>query len=181
MNTAAEIIKKTLSMHRVAEFYGFKPNRAGFISCPFHKETAASLKLYKEPGRGWYCFGCGRGSSVIDFVAQLFNITFAQAIVRLNFDFGLGLTNEKPDSRQIAEYREKRRQEQADYAKRKAEYDEKTALYRRLFHARIHKAPKSPDEPWDDEFCEALRKLDILDYYFDNNHLGYINYYFGNN
>jgi len=65
MNTAVEIIKQTLSMHEVVEHYGFTQNRAGFISCPFHSEKTASLKIFKDGG--WKCFGCGRGNSVIDF------------------------------------------------------------------------------------------------------------------
>jgi DNA primase len=29
------------------------------------------LHVYPEAGRGWYCFGCGRGGSVYDFAALL--------------------------------------------------------------------------------------------------------------
>ena len=31
--------------------------------------------MYADPARGWYCYGCGRGGSVIDFAAALWNIT----------------------------------------------------------------------------------------------------------
>jgi hypothetical protein len=27
--------------------------------------------VYQEPGRGWYCFGCGRGGSIYDLAALL--------------------------------------------------------------------------------------------------------------
>jgi len=27
--------------------------------------------VYREPGRGWYCFGCGRGGSIYDLAALL--------------------------------------------------------------------------------------------------------------
>jgi len=78
-------------MIEVAQRYGFTPNKVGFISCPFHLgDHKPSLKLYSK-GRGWHCFSCNRGGSVIDFTAELFNLTPLAAVERLNTDFGLGL------------------------------------------------------------------------------------------
>ena len=92
MNRTAEIIKQSLSMQEVAEKYGFYPNRAGFIQCPFHTgDHTASLKVYPEKGGGFYCFGCKAHGSVIDFVMRLFDCSFQTALERLNSDFGLGL------------------------------------------------------------------------------------------
>lgn len=82
-------------MDEVARFYGFKPNHANFICCPFHREKSASLKLY--PGsRGWHCFGCGRGGSVIDFVSELHGLDSIGAVRRLNEDFHLALPVDRP-------------------------------------------------------------------------------------
>lgn len=89
--SAAQIIKETLSMQQVIEHYGFKANKAGFIPCFIHKEKTASLKIYKEPDRGWHCFGCGAGNNSIDFVMKLFNISFNEAIVRIDNDFNLNI------------------------------------------------------------------------------------------
>jgi len=166
MNSIADEIKRSLSMDSVARLYGFTPNRAGDILCPFHAEKTPSLKIYAEPGRGWHCFGCGQGGSVIDFVMQLFHIPFLAAVVRLNADFALGLTNEKPD-RQItqkreAELREATRKREAF----EAEYISKADTFRRLWHAKIYKAPAGPlDEP-DPEYVEACKRLDALDAWF---------------
>lgn len=92
MNRTAEIIKQSLSMQEVAEKYGFYPNRAGFIQCPFHTgDHTASLKVYQEKGGGFYCFGCKAHGSVIDFVMRLFDCSFQTALERLNSDFGLCL------------------------------------------------------------------------------------------
>lgn len=92
MNRTAEIIKQSLSMQEVAEKYGFYPNRAGFVQCPFHTgDHTASLKVYTEKGGGFYCFGCKAHGSVIDFVMRLFDCSFQTALERLNSDFGLGL------------------------------------------------------------------------------------------
>lgn len=75
--------------------YGLKPNRAGFICCPFHGERTPSLKLYPN-NRGWYCFGCQTGGDVIKFVELYFKCSFIEACKRLNADFCLGLTFDGP-------------------------------------------------------------------------------------
>lgn len=93
MNTkelAAEI-KMRVSMRDICERYGLNVNGAGFINCPFHAgDNTASLKIYKG-NKGWHCFGCGAGGSVIDFVMMFFNIGFKQAVIRLDGDFDLKL------------------------------------------------------------------------------------------
>lgn len=86
---AAEI-KERLTARQVIEAYGFHPNRAGYIQCPFHAgDRHGSLKIYDGDKTGWHCFGCGAGSTVIDFVMKLFNINFRQACLRLDADFSL--------------------------------------------------------------------------------------------
>lgn len=46
--------------------------------CPFHKDGSPSLYIYKG-GQRWYCFGCGKGGDVIDFVRELHRVDFLQA------------------------------------------------------------------------------------------------------
>ena len=87
---AAKQITSTLKMRDVAEFYGFKVNKSGFMCCPFHKEKTASLKIY-DGDRGFSCFGCNTNGSVIDFVMKLFEMDFQQAIRKIDYDFNLGL------------------------------------------------------------------------------------------
>ena len=42
-------IKRTYSMASIIGRYGFGPNRAGFISCPFHTgDRTASMKIYER-------------------------------------------------------------------------------------------------------------------------------------
>jgi hypothetical protein len=45
--------------------------RSGKVRCPFHTDGTPSLHVYPEPGRGWYCYGCGRGGTVYDLAALL--------------------------------------------------------------------------------------------------------------
>ena len=92
----ASEIKGRLTAQEVFEFYGFQPDRSGFLQCPLHQgDRHGSLKVY-EGGRGWHCFGCGRGGSVIDFVMELFGLSFHEACLKLNEDFRLGLSDRKP-------------------------------------------------------------------------------------
>jgi len=51
---------------------GRSPNRAGKVLCPFHDDTVPSLQLY--PDGSFYCFGCGKGGTIIDFAAHLWHI-----------------------------------------------------------------------------------------------------------
>ncbi|HTB70751.1 MAG TPA: CHC2 zinc finger domain-containing protein [Solirubrobacteraceae bacterium] len=51
----------------VRELTGREADRAGKVLCPFHRETRPSLQLYRDGS--FYCFGCRRGGSIIDFAA----------------------------------------------------------------------------------------------------------------
>jgi hypothetical protein len=50
---------------------GLRVGRSGKLRCLFHDDRHPSLHVYQEAGRGWYCFGCGRGGSVYDLAALL--------------------------------------------------------------------------------------------------------------
>lgn len=101
----------------LAESLGVHVDRNGEALCPFHGDTNKSLHIYADPARGWACFGCHKGGSVLDFAMQWYGITFRQAVVRLDADFGLGLPlGRKPtpqEQRMARLEREKRRQAQA--------------------------------------------------------------------
>lgn len=109
INMPAAEIRRLVTTRQAVEHYGFAPDRAGFICCPFHNEKTASLKLF--PDGGFKCFGCGVGGSVIDFVMQLFDLSFPQAIVRIDSDFRLGLTGRRPDRREASRILEQRQRE----------------------------------------------------------------------
>ena len=56
--------------------------------CPFHDETEGSFTVYGDSER-WYCFGCGLGGDVLDFIQRAENLSLPDAIRRL--DGGPGL------------------------------------------------------------------------------------------
>ena len=51
--------------------------------CPFHKETEGSFTAYADTER-WYCFGCGLGGDVFDFIRRLEGLTLPEALRRLD-------------------------------------------------------------------------------------------------
>lgn len=168
---AAYEIKSVLSMPEVAEMYGFQPNHASNIACPFHgTDKTPSLKLYKEPGRGWHCFGCGQGGSVIDFVMLLFNLDFKTAIAQIDRDFGLGIALDNPSPSQAAEIALRRRE--LDFKRQEAERRE--ALWGSLWGEwiRLDKnqtayAPGSPSEEFHPFFVEAICKKPHIEFQID--------------
>ena len=50
--------------------------------CPFHDEAEASFTVYGDTERFW-CFGCGEGGDVLDFVQRIEGLSLPEAIQRL--------------------------------------------------------------------------------------------------
>lgn len=160
-----ESIKQSITMRELVERYGFEVNRAGFMSCPFHTEDTASLKVY-DGNRGWHCFGCGAGGDIIDFTRRLFHITARQAVVRLNNDFGLALMNERPNTEDIRQLQKDRKQKAMELHGFRAEY---TAKCREAYEIRHLPQPILQSPLWG-KYAAALGRLEYLDYWFQMNH-----------
>lgn len=169
----ARQIKERLTARQVVELYGFHPDRSGYIQCPFHTgDNHGSLKVYDGSKTGWHCFGCGAGGSVIDFVMRLFNISFAQACLRINTDFNLGLTGERPSRAERSALLEARRREAERKAALDSRYRRAAAEHLRYFEAVKYAPPQMlPDGGiWIHPlYAEAVRKLPVLEYWLDQN------------
>ena len=126
---AAPIIKKTITSRQIVEYYGFKPDRGGYICCPFHGEKTASLKVHKS---GWYCYGCHEGGDVIEFIRLYERCRFNQTVAKADLYFNLGLVKAEKTSLQDIY---KRRQTEQD--KRKAE--DALRASKTAFSARLEK------------------------------------------
>ena len=50
--------------------------------CPFHEETEGSFTVYSDTER-WFCFGCGTGGDVLDFMQRAEGLDLPEAIERL--------------------------------------------------------------------------------------------------
>ena len=81
-----EDLKQQYSMRDIVERYGFKPDRAGFIHCPFHSgDHTASLKVYSD---NFYCFGCHTHGDIFSFVQRMENCSFKEAYKILGGESG---------------------------------------------------------------------------------------------
>ena len=173
MNDLAVEIKKALPARDVFEHYGFRPNRSGFIQCPFHQgDRHGSLKIY-DGDRGWHCFGCGAGGSVIDFVMRLFDLDFRDACLRLNEDFRLGLSSQRPTRAELSALVRARREAEAKKEAEAKEVQKKCEEHRYWWNIKQNFEPNTPEElsfvnPF---YVEACKRLPQLEEWLDR-HMG---------
>ena len=60
-----------------------KKSGANFFGlCPFHAEKSASFSVNTEK-QIYHCFGCGVGGSVFNFIMQIENLSFPEAVAFL--------------------------------------------------------------------------------------------------
>ena len=167
---AVQTIKDRLTMREVLERYGYTADRKGFICCPFHNEKTPSMRIYDKD---YHCFGCGEHGDVITFVQKLFNLSFQEALKKIDVDFVLNLYGDKTfEELRKSHYQTK--QLQAKKEREKAEREQANVEYWKVFdewkrlddNRRIYR-PKSPDEELHPLFVEALQKLSYQEYMLD--------------
>jgi DNA primase len=80
-----EEIKQSYTMLDIVERYGFHPNRAGFISCPFHSgDRTPSLKVYNN---NFHCHACGANGDIFTFVQKMESCNFKTAFYSLGGEY----------------------------------------------------------------------------------------------
>ncbi len=75
-------VKARNPLGSVVEAAGVKLTGTGRVRqgrCPFHDESEGSFTVYSDSQR-WYCFGCGEGGDVIDFVQRTQSVPLAEAL-----------------------------------------------------------------------------------------------------
>src|SRR5690242_3979008 len=84
VDTAA--IRADYPVATVVERYGIALHpigRALVGRCPFHRDQGRpNLHVYADTA-SWYCYRCGAGGDVIDFVKRIENLGFRTAVARL--------------------------------------------------------------------------------------------------
>lgn len=142
-----EEIKQSVKMSEILSRYGLKPNRAGFICCPFHKEKSASCKIYDD---SFYCFGCGATGDIFTFVQSMDNCDFKTAFTIL------GGTYQKPNfSSRMAIYHHQKQMEM----RQKEERKKKAELQECLSDIDFYRAEIERWSPLSDRWCEAWNAL----------------------
>jgi len=140
-------IKQQHPMKEIVERYGFRPNRAGFISCPFHKgDHTASMKIYKD---SFNCFGCGANGDIFSFIQKMDNCDFKTAF------YSLGGTYQKPtDSSKLALYRLRKAKENRE--KKEARLRERIQFNNMLIGIYVTWLKRL--EPLSDAWCDCMNE-----------------------
>ena len=71
--------------------------------CPFHTEKTPSFTVNADK-QIFYCFGCGAGGNVFNFLMRYEKISFLEAIQKLSAETGIELPKYKEDDRKLSEY-----------------------------------------------------------------------------
>lgn len=150
-------IKQSVSMREVVERYGYHPNRAGFISCPFHHgDHTPSMKIYK---RDYHCHACGANGDIFSFVMSMEHCDFKTAFKMLG-----GSYKAKSDhQRNLHHYHlEKRKQNELKRLQKKE--NEKKQVNAEI---KKYREISQKSEVFSDEWTNAMNKLEYLFYKFD--------------
>lgn len=143
----ADEIKQQYSMHDVVERYGLHPNRAGFISCPFHKgDNTASMKIYKD---SFNCFACGANGDIFSFIQKMDNCDFKTAFYSLGGSYGRQTASSRIALYHAEKAREKRRKKE-QRLREKADFNN---LLMGIYVTWLKKL-----EPFSDAWCDCMNE-----------------------
>ena len=141
-------IKATYSMRDIVERYGFKPNRAGFIHCPFHSgDRDASLKVY---AKDFHCHACSANGDIFTFVQMMEEVPFKEAFL------SLGGTYEKPTFQsRLAIYKSEQRKKQLQKERERQE----DARHLNNLLIDVFRSAVQRSEPLSDCWCSSYNEL----------------------
>ena len=90
-----DITEKTDIVDLVSRYVNLKRSGADFLGlCPFHSEKTPSFRVTPSK-QMFYCFGCQKGGGVVQFMMQIENLTFADAVKKLGAECGITVSDDK--------------------------------------------------------------------------------------
>lgn len=93
-----EIIKNINLIDYIGQYVDLKQRGKDYFGiCPFHDETDASFSVSPEKNI-WYCFGCRKGTTIIDFVKEYHKVKFPKAVEMLLDYSKLDISNLKKEA-----------------------------------------------------------------------------------
>ena len=157
----------------VYDFTGLRPNRVGFIFCPFH--TDGRTPNYKVYSNGGHCFSCGAHHDNVSFVAALFGIRQIDAARKISDHKHLSLFPDKPlsrmEQRQVNEAIRQRRDDSRVIDSFNEWWNSVSntlawyGRYLRMMQERLK--PRSEDDEISDDYVFVLHELEKLEQLFD--------------
>ena len=131
--------------------------RNGFVKCPFHRgDNSASLKVYDNT-QTYYCFGCGAGGDIFDFVQRMEGCSFKDAFLLLGGEY----EKKQKINKKLMAHRKRAKQQQikGDTKKREQRKEERIALCREI---ELYRFIARHSKPLSDRWCNAKNKLQFL-------------------
>lgn len=99
-----EAIRDSIAMEQLLCEYGIVTQR-GMALCPFHDDHNPSMKVYAD---GFYCFACGTGGDIINFVARIDQLSNKDAAIKISYITGLPVG----DNQGVVDHATKQRQQE---------------------------------------------------------------------
>ncbi len=88
----------------ISRYISLKKRGRNFIAhCPFHTEKTPSFTVSSEK-QIFYCFGCGAGGNVFNFLMRYEKITFIEAVNKLAEEAGIQLPRYQAEEKASSEY-----------------------------------------------------------------------------
>ncbi|MBR6728989.1 MAG: DNA primase [Clostridia bacterium] len=104
-----EVSRRSSLSELVSGYVTLKRNGTSYVGlCPFHKEKTPSFHVDEEK-QLFYCFGCGAGGNIFDFVMRAENLDFVDALQFLAQRAGITLEEEQSTSKEEREEENRRR------------------------------------------------------------------------
>ncbi len=89
-----EVTERTDIVDLVSRYVTLKPSGSDFLGlCPFHSEKTPSFRVTPSK-QMYYCFGCQKGGGAIQFMMQIENLTFVDAVKKLGLNCGVAVTDD---------------------------------------------------------------------------------------
>ncbi len=105
-NTIEEIRSRADILEVVSEFVPLKKAGKNYKGlCPFHSEKTPSFNVSQEK-QFFHCFGCGKGGSVFNFLMEIEDIPFVDAVRKLGYRYHVPIPEKS-----LTPFEEKRRSE----------------------------------------------------------------------
>lgn len=107
-NSISEVSRRNNLVDVVSSYVKLKRNGNNYTGlCPFHKEKTPSFHV-SEDKQLYYCFGCGAGGNLFDFIMHMENLDFVDALKLLAERGGVTLEEEKGSYQQSREELDKK-------------------------------------------------------------------------
>ncbi len=156
------LCREAVSAEDAARHYGIEINR-GTALCPFHNDKHPSMTFWN--GR-YRCWSCGVAGDSIDFTKRLLKLdSMSSALLRLNEDFHLNLSLDRPPNKEEQEQIQKRQ----EIVNLQREYEEwrEQILLRLCAAIRVGHTALSVRRPLTDEEAFAVYWKAAMEYWAD--------------